>query len=258
MTTTEVLNDSTSVQSRIDTVLTAEANQLDWADDCGWFPGDPLYSRPRGYICGEQTVRSMVQLLHPDLEHFILDQFRWEPRCWTCDVSWSGADACWMCGDPTTAWPEQLLSESESVARLWEQVSQQLARVFDSRALESLRDVSEQLEQVPQRYVLGFDPAGPDGTVTVGTMMRGGQMRILPAIADVTAPTVDELAAASSVDELLLWPQVEPEPAIRVPNDIELSPSPAPPDVTLSLASARPDLFRSPAAERYDPTRWNR
>lgn len=46
--TMDVLNDSTTLQSRIDTVLATP--DLDWANDSGWHPGDPLYDWPGNYV----------------------------------------------------------------------------------------------------------------------------------------------------------------------------------------------------------------
>lgn len=83
-TTTEILNGATSIQSRIDTVLTAEDHQLDWTVDTDWMPGDPIYSSPG---C---TPRRMVDLL----------ESRTIPaRCEPCQVRWTGDDPCWVCGE---------------------------------------------------------------------------------------------------------------------------------------------------------------
>jgi hypothetical protein len=83
MTTTEILNDSTSVQSRIDTVLATP--ELDWTNESAWFPGDPLYSSPG---C---TPRHMFDLI---------EQWTAPARCEPCQVRWSGDTPCWVCGEP--------------------------------------------------------------------------------------------------------------------------------------------------------------
>lgn len=85
-TTTEILNDTTSIQSRIDTVLTAEDHQLGWAADVDWMPGDPVHPREWQSHC----IRPMFEEL---------EQWAAEARCEPCQVRWRGPDPCWVCGE---------------------------------------------------------------------------------------------------------------------------------------------------------------
>lgn len=94
--TTAVLNATTTLQGRIDTVLATP--DLDWDDDSGWQPGDPLYERP------DPDARDDDQYVRPMFQ--VIDD-RWPAyprRCGSCEVAWQGPEACWMCGDPKTGW----------------------------------------------------------------------------------------------------------------------------------------------------------
>ena len=85
-----VSTDAAELLDRLDHHLAArEASPAPVADESGWVPGDPIHERPDGCVRG-QVVRRMVELL-PE-EHTP------EPRCWDCQVSWLGDDACWVCG----------------------------------------------------------------------------------------------------------------------------------------------------------------
>lgn len=59
-TTTAILNETLSVESRIDTVLGSVDRELDWSNDSGWQPGDPLYERRSPFAGGQFWVLPTV------------------------------------------------------------------------------------------------------------------------------------------------------------------------------------------------------
>ncbi len=105
----DVINDSTTMTSRIDTMLLGVREDWDSSPEIKWNPGDPLYKHPSDrnavydegnpewggaatVIGNNQCARRMVELFD--------DGERYEHmRCEECLVSWSGAEAkCWCCG----------------------------------------------------------------------------------------------------------------------------------------------------------------
>lgn len=134
--TVDVLNDSTTLQSRIDTVLAAP--DLDWANDSRWQPGDPLYDHPWDWGSdSSQYVRRMVEVIEePDRAM----------RCAACEVSWAGPEACWLCGDPATERAEGVtfgnivLDETHDWAD------------WNARMAEAMRPVVEQMGRMAEQF----------------------------------------------------------------------------------------------------------
>ena len=118
--TMDVVNDSTSIQSRIDAVLGSADSDYDWSPDIKWWPGDPLYPHPRrrgaewysyespvletphgyspaGFGGGGNCVRHMVDAF--DLEDEFDLFFSAIGDCRDCEVGigWAEVD-CWNCG----------------------------------------------------------------------------------------------------------------------------------------------------------------
>lgn len=171
MTTTDVLNAATTIQSRIDTVLATPT--LDWANDSGWQPGDPLYAHPWDSDSEDvQYVRSMVQLLHEDQGHFtmIVDfgndwdfgAVHWRPDCESCEVSWAGPGPCWACGSPATERPSarsalatlSTSNRSDEVPTTrfaWAETIEQWQQAWAESAAEALRPLVEQLNRVHEQ-----------------------------------------------------------------------------------------------------------
>lgn len=219
--TTEVLNDTTSVQSRIDTVLSTPV--LDWANDSGWHPGDPLYDYPNP-TRGEQYTRRMLEVIDTD-DYWM--------RCEPCQVSWGSGDTCWNCGVdyPRPSYGQGFMLAPGSVTfdetYTWRQANLQpfieqmqvftrgMAAAADFAAVE-LRMLN--LLNQAQGRTFTESPREPE---------RHPMSRcvLVPHVEDVNAPTVAEIEAAMPLIDMGLWTQaVVSEPVIRIPAGAEITP----------------------------------
>lgn len=189
--TTEILNDTTSVQSRIDTVLSAEGNQLDWSNDTGWQPGDPIYQHPyvRAWRTEELSVvpREMVQ---------VIDEPERDMRCTDCAVSWSGPEPCWSCGTdcPPRRRSSWLHSPMPDIGPALASV-EAMVRASARRSVAVARAREDALGAVPVRVVMGFDGSRDDDVAVF--VAAPDRMWVLPSVSDVHAPTVAELSSAA-------------------------------------------------------------
>lgn len=175
-TTTEILNDTTSVQSRIDTVLASP--ELDWANDSGWHPGDPLHRHPyeRYFVDGEGLSvcpRPMVQLV---------DETEGGMRCEPCQVSWRGPDSCWVCGEERRV--------GSSASRLRELISGQAT----TRPEAEVADAA--LDGYRPRVVLGFDGSRDDASAVV-MAADPGAFWTLPSVSNADASPVEDFASSA-------------------------------------------------------------
>lgn len=94
--TMDVINDTTTMQSRIDTVLASVQPEYDWSPEIEWWPGDPLYPRPNVFQNVDNLqgvwIRPMFQVLDD------LSVLEGMARCIPCDVYWRGDEPCFVCG----------------------------------------------------------------------------------------------------------------------------------------------------------------
>lgn len=246
----DVVNDSTTMQSRIDTVLATP--DLDWANDSGWHPGDPLYAWPGNY------VRPLFE---------VLDEAEPYVRCEPCGVSWgrAGGDACWNCGTECPLPPGVLLGPFAAFdeAHEWSRAS---LRPF----IEAMADFSRQMaqasismEQFRQRYTVGFDGRGrseyaalvfsladPEPELEPETWIRSNsRCYLLPHIENVNAPTVSEIAEGEPLAEWERELLGLPDPVIRIPAGAEITPVapvPLPESIDTALLGGRrrPEIRR--------------
>lgn len=259
--TVDVLNDSTTLQSRIDTVLATP--DLDWANDSGWHPGDPLYEDPRlSYNEDAQVVRHMIDVFE--------DGLYYAARCKPCQVSWRNGDTCWNCG---TDYPRPSYGNWGGTVTFDE--THDWARASLQPFVEAMDDFSRQMAQltVPidsfrPRYVVGFDGRGRSEyaalTFTLAdpellteesreswARANAGTWRLLPSVADVNAPTLSEIQQG---EPLAAWERellgLTEEPVIRIPVGTELTPAvpvPMPESIDTALLGGR----RRPESRRY-------
>lgn len=70
-----------------------------------WQPGIPIYSRPSayGWRVGQLSIRPMYELIHTSQFH-TPEVYYDEPRCWPCEVYWSGSQPCFVCGKERDAY----------------------------------------------------------------------------------------------------------------------------------------------------------
>lgn len=106
----DVINDSTTLQSRIDTVLAAPIMEWDNSDEIQWQPGDPVYPHPSVredfyvqndedgdvyWFSGGNYVRRMYDLIYD----YHTDRMEATMGCQKCLVSGALNELeCWNCG----------------------------------------------------------------------------------------------------------------------------------------------------------------
>lgn len=199
--TMDVLNDSTTLQSRIDTVLAAP--DLDWANDSGWQPGDPLYDHPWDFgSSSTQYVRYMVETID-DPEPLM--------RCETCDVDWSGDEACWLCGADC---PRPAFGMTFGNVVLDE------THDWSARMAEAMRPLVEHMGRVAEQFA---------------EMSRRLHF------------TIDSQGNVFRFAE----PEPEPEPAIRFPVGFDIAAELKHQPPAMTLAPMRPNLYRSRAEAAF-------
>lgn len=242
--TVDVLNDSTTLQSRIDTVLAAP--DLDWSNDSGWQPGDPLYEHPWNH--GDYT-RRMFEIIY-DPERGM--------RCDACQVSWSGPEACWVCGDPATARTLHFLAPGTVIfdeTHEWSAHTSESMRSFVEQMNAASQQMAEAYRRAAERIFVSFDDSrASDHTALTWALAdpepiteesrqtwahANARCLLLPELGDPAAPTVAELEQA-----------VDLTPCIEFPADVEITPVapiPMPETVTSALREGR----RRPESRRY-------
>lgn len=77
--TNELLNDTDSLVSRMNTLIFTQETSLDNNPEVDWVPGDPLYE--------------------PEIVDYTTANPESKARCEPCGVSWKGSDPCWECGE---------------------------------------------------------------------------------------------------------------------------------------------------------------
>lgn len=255
--TVDVLNDSTTVQSRIDTVLAAP--DLDWSNDSGWQPGDPLYDRPNPYLrYGDQWVRPLIQLIEDGAE--------WGDyaRCEACQVSWSGPEACWLCGDPETERkPFPWAASTVQPAVWWDETHDWSAAMSAAMRpiVEQMNAMSRQFTEVSARFHFSIDSGGqiyrfadpePITEASRESWIRANShVWLVPEIAEAHAPTVAELEAARPLTSMV--------ESIRIPAGAEITPvAPVPLPERVTGRASLPEVPRRyfydrPVTERRRP-----
>jgi hypothetical protein len=106
--TIEVLNETISMQDRINRVVFIQETTLDYSTP-GWKPGEPLYPDPREHLTQDSMyVRPVFELRDQVMTYCRGDDFGdllhllW---CQKCDVGWDEYDECWLCGTlPDPKW----------------------------------------------------------------------------------------------------------------------------------------------------------
>lgn len=193
--TMDVVNDSTTVQSRIDTVL-AGGDDYDWSPDIEWYPGDPLYDAPTG-----------ASQFFPDTH-----EVPWFPRtmrCLTCETWWADAEACWLCGDPDTARAARgwgAMADTVVIDEAWTHPPAELGPLI-AQMNEFFRQMTAAMHAASYHYTIDragslIDWADPEPATSASREGYSERIRtlLLPAVAGVEAPTLAELASPTTVD----------------------------------------------------------